>query len=291
MMKCLRDIRTLIAGLAAMGALSMAALGHVFWLQPASFRPAPNSVLKLQLRVGDVFPGELVPRNEGKIIQFVSVGPDGDRKVLGVDGADVAGFERVKEVGVSVLGYSAQPSPVTLEAQKFETYLQEKGLEKISALRASRGQSGSVAHEVYSRCAKTMVKVGTGGSTGFDRVLGLRLEIVPENDPFALRGGDELRTLVMFDGKPLANALVEARSPVAGSDKVSARTDSDGNVALRLTTAGMWVVDTVEMIEAEPAVAIGEEASPKPEWHSFWASLCVDIAGPVVADSDKKSAK
>ncbi len=275
-----------VAAIATTMTISSTALAHVFWLQPSSFRPKANSVLKLQLRVGDVFPGDAIPRNESKIITFVSIGPDGERKVGGIDGSDVAGFERLTAPGISVIGYTAQPSEVALEAEKFETYLREKGLEKISTARAAAGESSSAVHEIYTRCAKTVVRVGEQAG-GFDRVVGLRLEIIPENDPTSLRPGDDLRARVLFDGKPLAGAMVEARSPTSGTEKVSARTDNDGRVAIKLSAAGMWVVDTVEMIRVEPDSAqspateggSAKDGAPvQPDWHSFWASLCLSVS-------------
>lgn len=264
-------------GFAAM-AMSSAALGHVFWLQPSSFRPRANSVLKLELRVGDTLPGDVLPRNESKIITFVSIGPDGERAVGGVDGADVAGFQRLTAPGISVIGYTAKPSEVSLEAEKFETYLREKGLEKIIAARAAAGESARAVNEIYTRCAKAIVRVGSEQATGFDRVVGLRLEIIPENDPTSMKSGDELRIRVEFEGNPIVGALVEARSPAPGTATVSARTDQTGHVVLLLPAPGMWVVDSVEMVRAE----IGSKpagSSKTPDWHSFWASLCVEVPG------------
>lgn len=271
--------RSRLGALAAMATtmtITSAALAHVFWLQPSSFRPHTNSVLKLQLRVGDDFPGDTLPRNESKIITFVSIGPDGERKVGGIDGSDVAGFERLTAPGISVIGYTAQPSEVALEAEKFETYLQEKGLEKISTARAAAGESSQPVHEIYTRCAKTVVRVGSEQAPGFDRVVGLRLEIIPENDPTSLKPGDDLRARVLFDGKPLVNALVDARSPAPAAEKVSARTDNDGRVAMKLSATGMWVIDTVEMIKAEPG-SVAAASNSQPDWHSFWASLCISV--------------
>jgi len=44
----------------------------------------------------------------------------------------------------------------------------------------------------------------------FFRVIGHRLKIVPQADPFSLKAGEKLPVLVLFDGKPLAGEEVEA---------------------------------------------------------------------------------
>jgi hypothetical protein len=50
---------------------------------------------------------------------------------------------------------------------------------------------------------------------------------------------------------------------------VSARSDKDGRVRLRLPHAGMWMVKAVHMIPAP--------AGTQADWQSFWASLTFDL--------------
>jgi uncharacterized GH25 family protein len=53
------------------------------------------------------------------------------------------------------------------------------------------------------------------------------------------------------------------------SEKLSARTDTDGRVRFRLRPGGMWLVKAVHMVPAP--------AGSNSEWASFWASLTFEL--------------
>ncbi|HEX5761446.1 MAG TPA: DUF4198 domain-containing protein [Thermoanaerobaculia bacterium] len=257
------------------------AAAHDFWIEPSTFRPAPGERFSVRLRVGDAFPGEPVPRRPERIERFALVGPAGEGEVPGLPEMDPAGLAVAAEPGLHLLVYDSNHARLTLAGDKFERHLAEQGLERVSALRKERGQSAQAATEIYSRCAKALVQVGERqpGQRGHERVLGLPLELVPEADPYAL-GGGPLPLRLLYQGKPLAGALVEARAPDR-AEKVSGRTDTDGRVLLSLPGPGFWLVKAVHMVAA-PA---GGDA----DWESFWASLTFAIserqsAGPTVRD-------
>jgi uncharacterized GH25 family protein len=238
---------------------------HDLWIEPSSFRPVEAQLFAVRLRVGEAFRGEPVPRMEKRIERFVAVGPGGEIPLNGVEGADPAGWAVLSKPGTWLLVYDSHQSPIELDGPKFEAYLAEEGLERISKLRAERGQTTARSKEIFSRCAKALVTVGNGPAEGFDRVLGLPLELVPEASPAGLPAGGELPVLLLFRGKPLAGALVVAVPREAPADKISARTDADGRVRLRLDRMGQWLVKAVHM---EPA-----PAESGADWESFWASL------------------
>src|SRR6185295_4164154 len=105
-----------------------------------------------------------------------------------------------------------------------------------------------------------VLAVGDAGSTGFDRVLGLRLEIIPEADPLALTPGESLPCRVFFEGRPAAGLLLQARS--ASGQPSRARTDAEGRTRLTLDAPGLWVIDRIEMIQAPKDSGA--------DWDSLW---------------------
>lgn len=250
-----------------------AASAHVFWIQPAMFRVEPEQSVAINLRVGDQFPGDAIPRDQQRIVRFLEAGPGAaePKNIGGRDGRTPAGNLRLSEPGTHILGYQSKPTPVTLEGPKFEMYLREKGLEKISQRRASRGQTESTAHEIYSRCAKTVLVVGQPSGEAFKRDLGMRYELIALNDPTSLRAGETLKVLAKFEGKPLANAMVSARCAGAPESTVHLRTDEQGEVTIKVAAEGMWVVESVEMVEAP--------MDSGAQWESLWASFCFQTAG------------
>lgn len=262
--------------------LCSSSFAHVFWLQPSAFTLQTGEIVKVQLRVGDAFPGDSLPRDEQRIVRFglLAPGDDTPHPIVGRDGRDPAGLVKVASAGTYVLTYQSTPSPVTLTAEKFESYLKEKGLEKIIDERAKAGESDKPAREVFSRCAKAIVRVaGAANDTDDDtdstscdttlRFTGLRFEIIALAAPVPRTAEGTFPIRLMFEGKPLVNALVEGRSPVPGSAVVRVRTNEKGEATLTLTTPGMWVIDSVEMVRASKEL--------NADWESMWASLCIYV--------------
>jgi len=257
-----------LLGAAVLVAVFLAAerlAAHDFWIQPSNFQPAVGSVVELRLFVGPNFEGEPFPRVPQLIQRFVLVPPSGaERDVPGRAGGDPAGVIRAESPGLQIVGYRSFDSPITVEPAKFEEYLKEEGLEKISALRRKTGEADKPAREVFSRCAKALIEAGDVRS-GKDRAIGLTLELVAEKDPYALGPGGELPVVLLLEGKPLAGALVQANLHGDPSVKTGARTDRRGRATLRLARPGFWLIKAVDM---SPAPS-GADA----DWKSLWASL------------------
>jgi uncharacterized GH25 family protein len=250
-------------------ALSVPTRGHDFWIEPSAFTPAPGQRVDVRLRVGEHFRGDPVPRNPERIERFAAVGPSGETPVAGTPGVEPAGFVALGKPGLHLLVYDGNHASVELEGEKFEQYLREEGLEAVSALRAKGGQTGAPVKEVYSRCAKSLVAVGSSAGPGYDRSLGLPLELVPEANPYTLKKGEELPVRLYYGGKPLAGALVMALQKDRPEPKLSVRSDSKGRVRLQLGRPGVWLVKAVHMVPAPKETGA--------DWESFWASLTFEV--------------
>ncbi len=128
--------------------------------------------------------------------------------------------------------------------------------------------------ERYRRCAKTWLagKASERATTP----LGLPLEIVPLSAP----GADPtVRARVLWNGKPLAGALVKAWRATLGTDAASrdsigvawsGRTDTRGEITLSMTQPGDWLLSTVHMVPCPD--------HSEADWESTWASLTFERA-------------
>lgn len=256
--------------LIVLGFLAVPAVAHDFWIEPSSFRPAAGQRVAVRLRVGEDLQGDPVPRDPARIERFAEIGPAGEAAVRGVAGMDPAGWAMPAGPGLHWLVYDSRHASLELAGLKFDTYLGEEGLERIRELRHGSGESTAKegpVKEIFSRCAKSLLRVGEG-SSGYDRVLGLELELVPEKDPYTLKPGEALPVRLLYRGKPLDGALVVALA--SPDDKVSART-SGGRVSLVLDRPGPWLVKAVHMVPAP--------AGSGADWESLWASLTFDLPG------------
>jgi len=252
----------LAAGLLMLAALpGAAALAHDFWLEPSTFRPAAGATVAVGLRVGEDFLGDPVLRASSSIERFVvrERGREGD--VRGVEGGDPAGWFQARE-GAAVVAYASRPAPVELAPERFEAYLRRQGLEWVIAARERDGERGDPGRELFTRQAKAIL-AGARPFGAASRPIGLRYEIVPVGDPsFA---ASTFRGRALYEGEPAAGALVTALLRGDPKLRLTTRSDRGGGFAFRLPRPGVWLVESVWMVEA-PLLS-------RADWQSFWASL------------------
>ena len=243
------------------------AVAHDLWMEPTTFRPDAGAIVGVRLRVGDHLRGEPIPRDPVLISQFIVVDSSRRAPVVGRDGADPAGFFRAAP-GLQIIGYRSNPSPLVLSPEKFEQYVKEEGLEAIPGRRA-RVTAGRQVREVFSRSAKSLVLTGPPSEAQSDRVIGLPLELVAERNPYTLAPGQELPVRLLYENRPLADALVVALNRQDPSQVLRARSDADGRVSFVLARPGMWLVKAVHMVPALDQT--------KADWASLWASLTFEL--------------
>jgi uncharacterized GH25 family protein len=257
------NIRVTRLAVCLVAVLSLPLAAHDFWIEPSTFEPPVDSVVRVGLRVGPGFDAEAVVRDSQAIEAFFVAGPNGRQDVIGRDGFNPAGLFRVSAPGTLVVGYRSKPAPLKLDAAAFEKYLKEEGLERIVEARAKSGHSTADVAEVFSRSVKSVLLAGDGARDGHDRVLGLTLELIPERHPAALPADGLMPVRLLYQGKPLEGALVMALSQ-ANKPSRQARTDRNGRVVLAVDS-GVWMIKAVHMVPAPPASGA--------DWESIWSSL------------------
>jgi uncharacterized GH25 family protein len=226
-------------------------LAHDFWIEPATFRPTPGTPVTIGLRVGEHFRGDPVVRRSARIESFVSVSGGVRQAVHGLEGSDPAGVVPFDDAGVVVIGYQGKATPHRMAPAKFAQYLREEGIEDLQPL------PGREQREHFRRFAKSYVGVSASGRV--PDALGFRLELQPVSDPFA---DAVLRVRLLFEGRPLAGALVVAMER-EGTARTTARTDADGIASLDVGK-GIWLLKSTHVRRVEAA---------DHDWESLWASL------------------
>src|SRR5260370_15844966 len=141
-------------------------MAHDLWIEPSAFMPAPGTRLAVRLFIGQLFQGDVFPRDPKYLVRFAVIGAGGEAPILGGPDTDPAGFLVTGRPGLYALVYTSRHASVELDAAQFEKYLAEEGLEEISALRARRGQGAAPGQGLYSRCAKSRIAVGGGAGSG-----------------------------------------------------------------------------------------------------------------------------
>jgi hypothetical protein len=268
--------------------LTSTALAHEFWLQPASFWVVAGVTTPVHLLVGENFAGKLWPRPTRRAQRFVRFGPTNVadstdlRPALLAD--SLAPALRCAVPGTHLLALTSQLAFIELPAQAFTTYLREEGLAEALRHRQEAGEAATKpGREAYRRCAKALVLATQGPhlppaatDTAFRRVLGLPLELVPEQNPYRLRPGAALTVRVLRHGQPVPGALVQVWQANPATLKPTdalpvthfiTHTNAQGRVLLRIPGPGPYLLATVRIEAAPPAL------TARADWLSTWASL------------------
>ena len=258
-----------VALVAVLCAQAGTASAHEFWIEPERHAVDVGEPVGIALAVATGWPGERFARQSRRIVRFALVDGAGERDIPGADGDDPAGRIAARTAGTAWAVYRSTGAEVRLDAEPFEAYLREEGLEAIVKQRARRGASQRPGVERYSRCAKALLTVGSGADAAGDawqRPVGLALELVPTSDPRTVARDGRLAVRLLRDGAPLGGALVKAMRRDAPGRWHAARTDADGLAVLDLPRGdGTWLVNAVHMTPAQPRSGV--------DWDSTWSSL------------------
>lgn len=245
------------------------AWAHEFWIEALPPQLARPGSVTLHLLVGEKLAGERVAWTTQHAASFGVHSMAGRRDDLpqvptqGLAGEQAVPLERA---GTHVLAYESHASEVALDAALFNAYLQDEGLDAILAQRQQAGTTGQPVRERFRRSAKLLVQVGPRSDVASMQATGQRIEILPRQDVLRAPPRGDLRFTVLFQGRPLAGALLKAwHRGASGPQLVTARTGPGGEASLRLPASGYWLLNVVHM----EAAAAGDSV----QWESFWGSL------------------
>ncbi len=245
---------------------------HEYWFEPDTFFPAPNTKTAIHLYVGD----GLVKDREERIFQLektpvfnlFSVGKTFDLKTSINEGAMPIYNFSADKAGNYLLGMERNWSYIKLDAAKFEDYLCEDGIEYVISEREKLGERQKEGRERYSRFIKSLLQVGDKRDATYKKKLGMKLEIMPLENPYSKKLGDNLSFQIFFDGKPLVNRVVFADNRDSQTQKMT--TDKDGKISMKIDKTGLWLVRLVNMHRC--AADCGEA-----DWESFWGAITFGV--------------
>ena len=256
------------------------AQAHEFWFEPVTAPLTAGDTARLDLRVGEFFEGEVMgfsATQTAALRQYSASGSKDLRALLPPPsrGAVATLNLPLPAPGSYLFAFDSQPNQISLPAATFHAYLHDEGLDFIKTQREATGNAEKPGRERYRRHVKTLLRVGDTASAGaapatadktYATRTGQRLEIVPSNDPLAMKPGDALGLQVLFDDKPLAGALLKAWNRQGGQTLIiRAKTSVDGKATFNLPYAGGWMISVVHMVPATGAKDL--------DWDSLWGNL------------------
>lgn len=171
------------------------------------------------------------------------------------------GVATVAPDAVTAVVYENTGATIELPWDRFRHYVAHEG--DARRLSVVDGLAHEPQREHYRRSLKLLLGV-EAGHDGWDRVVGLPLELVPLDRPGSTQ---RMRVRLLASGAPVVGAKVRA-FPMGGhadDDAVAAVTDTNGVATLALPRRGTdWVYAAVTMTH--------DPARSEP-WHSVWTTL------------------
>lgn len=230
------------------------AVAHDFWIQPNEFRLTPNVEMPLTLQVGHGPDRQRSAIPLKRITRFEAMAPDGTgtdlRTSLHLGGTSQDGSLQFPSPGVYVLVFETDDRAQSfLPAIRFNDYLNVEGLTPALEIRARTHRSNADGSENYSRLAKSIVEVGLPGSSSQEQVTkpsGLTLEIVPTVSPYILPRPAVFPVRVIFEGRPLAGALVKLTNLDHDEAPLETHlTDGKGLARFTMPKNGKWLLNVI----------------------------------------------
>ncbi|GGI89672.1 hypothetical protein GCM10007973_27540 [Polymorphobacter multimanifer] len=257
--------------------LGSPALGHDFWIQPDRYVVGVGEAVPLSLLVGHGTARQRwgVPTDRVRRFAVISAtGSTDQRAILHTQTGDDDGQLAFRTPGTHVVVLESGPALSVLPALRFNDYLKVEGLTPAITWRARAGQTQADGREYYSRRAKTLIGVGTnaGVQPHVTRPTGLKLEIVPQKNPYDLTAGEALPLLILYEGQPLSGATVKLNNLDSDAEPLAQRlTDAKGRVAFNVPQRGKWQLNVIWTAPID---------NPNADFDTVFSSLSFGFAKP-----------
>ncbi len=252
---------------------ALPAFAHDLFLKTDSFFLQPNSKFTVKIMNGTF------QASEGALsyarlndVSVVSAGKTIHPQEADFTKNETTAFMNLKTgaAGTYVVGLSTKTREIALKAADFNEYLKEDGLPDTLEERRKTGELEKDAKERYAKHVKAILQVGKKQTDDYKTILGYPVELVPQQNPYQLKKGDQIEILCLKDGKPLAGQVVLAGREEKGklSPAPELRSDKDGIVKLRLDGTGKWYVKFINMTK------LGD---PNLNYESKWTTLTFEL--------------
>lgn len=251
---------------------------HDFWLAPETYAASKHENVKTSIMIGHPEDRMSWPIQPHRVVALRSLGPNGIKDHQ----ASLSFFSALKYLpltfdsdGLHILTIETTNAVSTLQAEKFNAYVEEEGLTPIKLDRIAKNTTETPGVETYSRRGKALIHVGAIGAADphyLSRPLGLTLEIVPQEHPVRVKAGEKMTSQVFYRGQPMSGVtigLIDLSSD-KGLVEIS-HTDKKGYVSFKRPDTGNWMLHAVW---SDPL-----EGSQKADYDTIFSSLSFSVDG------------
>lgn len=259
-------------------ALAAPVAAHDFWVQPLTFAAPVGNAVPFTIQVGHGTFRQRWGAAIERIVRFDDIGPGGtiDRRAALLNpGGPVDGAVIFAAPGTHILVLETNLAQSELPSIRFNDYIKVEGMTPAIAARERLHLTDSTGRELYSRRAKALVQAGdpTGPQPQVTRPVGLTLEIVPQRNPYALAPTDPVPVQILYQGRPLAGALVKLNNLDFDARPIETHlSDARGMASFNPPRHGKWQLN---VIWTKPLTG-----NPKADFETIFSSLTFGFPSP-----------
>ena len=216
--------------------LCVTASAHDYWITPDSFHPHENSFINAALSSGHSYFGDVEVPDITRF-QLNLLTPDGRQIPLAYSGMN----HEAARATVPILGSGTY---VISSASSKPSYWSKTKNGSVPGPRSM--VKDAIQGGKYVKSVKTFLTVGSGSDT-YKKVLGYKIEIVPQANPTTLKPGQTLPLLVLYNDNPLPDATVFGvfegyKLKEKKSYPIETKTDANGIARISMNRTGKWLV-------------------------------------------------
>jgi uncharacterized GH25 family protein len=243
-------------------------IAHEFWMAPSRYLVKKNEVFRFNCYAGEDFKEAIWAKRKERTLQVFKYHLSDKKDITSAfkDKDSIAIRMQIPEAGNHLIALRSIPSYIELDPSMFKTYLLEDGMINIVDYRKKSGFENKRSREFYQRCAKSLLMVDGVQDSSYKINTGMPLEIIPLQNPYAVKIKNSLDVFVSFMGKPLANYQLRSWCKKDGKLVVKAfhKTNAKGIGKIPISTAGEWMISLVKMEL--------HTTSKKADYDSYWGS-------------------
>ena len=229
----MRKIKCLIAILVFYGLMFSPVWAHDYWILPATFHPAENSMLEVAFTCGHSYFDPTETPDNTKYRLFLT-NPQGREIPIAYSRIHYqAAWAQVPIYGPGTYIISAVNTLPAFWSKTTEGWKPKRKSEVKNAIKTGK---------TY-KFAKTFLTAGRP-SDSYKTPMGYIVEIVPQVNPTVLKVGQTLPLLFLFQSRPVKDASVYGiyESFKKGDQRVETKTDKNGLAKIRLDRPGKWLI-------------------------------------------------
>ena len=261
--------RTKLALALLLSTSSTPLVAHELWLEPKVGKVSTGDEIEVSIRIGENLVGDEIP-NLPHLQEAVDLSIGSDRFAIPARLGDAPAFRfGAQGDALLVLRYQSKPNFLSYESDAdFLTFLDEAQRPDIKEKWLANRTDGSKITEVFTRYAKTII--GIGKSQGRDVHVGMPFELVMLENPLQQGFDGSVTYRLMRSGKTASNAPfhVLVRQEDDKVVRVEGTTDSNGVFEVSVNQPGFYVINAIDVREADETTRIQFGA----QWQSDWAS-------------------